>query len=524
MLKILIAEDENFERKAIKYLISKQLKEEEYTVKEASNGQEALDISIVFKPDIVLMDISMPIMNGLEATGKIKDINDEVEIVILTAFDEFEYARQAIKNGVSDYLVKPYSDEDFYESLDSTIKNVRDKRQIGLDNLNIIKNYNNAIPFVEKEFITQLIYGDYSECCKIEMSKNILEIEAHKATSIIIGTEGVHIYKENSLLIIKNYFESIFDKVVAARLLDDIVVFVFDENLEQIILSNKMAEIFSLIKNHFMQNEETLVRIGIGTIADNIEEYGDSYNNARLDLKDKLNSKNSNNSKQAANYNEIESIISGKIMNEDLNGAMVQIKILLDSILNEIKDTEISTIKSIIYDHLININNNVFNFTDADNNIITDDNIKDELKSLQTISDIGNYLSVFNRRLVNIVSEYKNTNNIEIVNNAKKYINHNFMNDISLEDVAKEVGISSFYFSRIFKKFEGVNYIQYLTKVKMEKAKKLLIEDKLQIKEIAQKVGYVDQNYFSRSFKKYTGESPTEFTNKYKKLKMDIIS
>ena len=58
----------------------------------------------------------------------------------------------------------------------------------------------------------------------------------------------------------------------------------------------------------------------------------------------------------------------------------------------------------------------------------------------------------------------------------------------------------------------------------MEKAKKLLIEDKLQIKEIAQKVGYVDQNYFSRSFKKYTGESPTEFTNKYKKLKMDIIS
>lgn len=150
---------------------------------------------------------------------------------------------------------------------------------------------------------------------------------------------------------------------------------------------------------------------------------------------------------------------------------------------------------------------------------ITDDMIINEINVLNSISDITNYFNIFIKSLVKDISDYKNTNNIAIVMRAKEFIDNNYMKDIRLEEVAKYVCISSYYFSRIFKKYEGVNYIQYLTKVRMERAKELIIKDRLPIKEISLEVGYVDQNYFSRAFKKYTGESPKEFSLKYKKHK-----
>ncbi|NLY46321.1 MAG: helix-turn-helix transcriptional regulator [Tissierella sp.] len=191
--------------------------------------------------------------------------------------------------------------------------------------------------------------------------------------------------------------------------------------------------------------------------------------------------------------------------------------------LDKLYGSDLNSYKVALYNSLKNIRKNVMIFIDIDKYKFPNKLIEEELELLNTISDVHNYLGVFNNRLIKIISEYKNTNNIEIVNNAKEFIDKNYMKDIRLEDVAKEVCISSFYFSRIFKKYVGVNYIQYLTSIRMEKSKDLIIADKLQIKEIAVQVGYVDQNYFSRVFKKYTGESPTEFSNNYRQYRIGGI-
>lgn len=264
MLKVLIVEDEDFERTALKFLIKKYFPKSLNVVGEACNGKEALDKTLLLRPDIILMDISMPFMDGLEASKRIKEFNKDIEIIILTAFDKFEYAKKAIKCGISDYLVKPYSDNDFTSSLNTLIKKIDDRNQ-----------YRNSISY--------------------------------------------------------------------------------------------------------------------------------------------------------------------RFLSEKTN---------IESLINE-----------------------------------------------------------------------DNENNLNIIINAKKFIEENYMKDIRLDDVAKEVCISSYYFSRIFKKYEGVNYIQYLTKIRMEKAKELILRNKLSIKEIAIEVGYIDQNYFSRAFKKYTKLSPKEYSNKYVKYK-----
>ena len=526
MLRILIAEDEDFERKALKYLINKNFHKDKVAISEASNGREALDQAILFKPDIVLMDINMPIMDGLDASERIKDINSEIDIIILSAYDEFEFARRAIKSGICDYLVKPFTEKDFLISLNTVIQRRRTREQQRQDQLNIRKNYDKAIPFIEKELMTQIIYGDYSECCKMEESKRILDIDSPVGCSIIIGSRENYTFKEITLKKIKEIFGYLFNKVIAARLLGDIVIFVFDDNVEHILLSSKMEEIINLIKNQFHKRDGIGVEIGIGSIAKNIDEFSSSYNKARIELKTKITHHGLENEESGVSQviqSEIENMISGKIINEDLKGAMEKTKELVDGLFISSETTDLTIIKSSIFESLVKIRAEVLSFVDVHEDNLSNETIKSELSILKTISDINNYLSIFNNRLMNLVSEYKNTNNIEIINKAKEFIDRNYMNDIRLEDVSQEVSISSYYFSRLFKRYEGLNYIQYLTKVRMEKAKKMIIEGKYQIKEIAFEVGYLDQNYFSRVFKKYFGESPSEFATNIKQYKLGGI-
>ena len=108
------------------------------------------------------------------------------------------------------------------------------------------------------------------------------------------------------------------------------------------------------------------------------------------------------------------------------------------------------------------------------------------------------------------IADRKETQSESAVEKAKKYMEENFSKDISLEDVSMKVDISSYYFSKLFKEETGRNFIEYLTELRMEEAKRLLKETDMSMKEICGMVGYSDPNYFSRSFKKYTGVTPTE--------------
>ena len=99
----------------------------------------------------------------------------------------------------------------------------------------------------------------------------------------------------------------------------------------------------------------------------------------------------------------------------------------------------------------------------------------------------------------------------QIIDRAKEYINENFRRDISLDDVSREVDISPYYFSKLFKQETGKNFIEYLTEIRLKNARELLQDSRLSIKEICAQSGYSDPNYFSRIFKKYEGVTPSEF-------------
>jgi len=105
----------------------------------------------------------------------------------------------------------------------------------------------------------------------------------------------------------------------------------------------------------------------------------------------------------------------------------------------------------------------------------------------------------------------KKEQSADVIEKAKVYINEKFNKAISLDDVSREVDISPYYFSKIFKEETGVNFIDYITKIRIDKAKELLLYSDLSMKVICCKIGYSDPNYFSRSFKKIVGVTPTEY-------------
>ncbi|SET66036.1 Helix-turn-helix domain-containing protein [Natronincola peptidivorans] len=526
MLKVLIVEDENFERKALKYLINKHFLRKAFIVGEASNGKEAINQALILSPDIVFMDINMPLMDGLQASERIKEINKDIEIIILSAYGEFDYAKKAIKCGVSDYLVKPFTNQDFILALNKVIDKLHAKKNLHIKHKNINESFNKARPFIEKDILIKILYSKFSDYDEIEESIKLLDINSTKGSCIIIGNRGTGVFCKDSLNIAKKIFKNLFSNVIGAMLLGDIVLFVFDDDIENTILSRKMAEVLNVVKASFNEANKIDIDITVGYIADQAKDYSNSYSKARLTLRD--NYKKANRLGNIDNLEEIElcdqqHIISEKIINEDLGGALKTGEELLNQIIDSSKDASFDCIKSAVTKSITEIRTNILNFTEYDENESMDDHLETEIESLLNVNDIENYFKLYIKRLIQTVDDYKNTNNINIVANAKRYIDKNYMKDIRLEDVAKEVCISSYYFSRTFKKYEGINYIQYLTKVRMEKAKSLIIEGRISIKEISIKVGFFDQNYFSRAFKKYTKQSPKEFANKYKKSKLKGI-
>ncbi len=211
--------------------------------------------------------------------------------------------------------------------------------------------------------------------------------------------------------------------------------------------------------------------------------------------------------------NEVNHILSGFIIKEDLNGAIIELDTILSNLLGGVGSPDISVVKETLLVILDSVIEDINNFIGKDFKGFSKDKILKELIDLTKTSDLKNCVSLILKNLITYISNYKKSKNIDVVEKVKDYIENNYMNDVSLDHLALYVSMSSFYLSRIFSKAYGINIKEYIIKIRMEKAKTMLIEGNKSVKQIAFEVGYMDQNYFSKAFKKYTNISPKEYCN-----------
>jgi len=519
VLKLLIAEDEALERKALRFLLGKYFSKSIEIVDEVSNGRDAVDKARELKPHIILMDIHMPIMEGLEACSLIKKNNEETEFIILTAFNYFDYAKQAIHIGVSDYLLKPFSNEGFVSSLHKVISKINSKNSIVNKNNELKENYRKISPYVEKQMVENVAYGVTLTDDQFNEYRDIFRIESVKFCCIVFTLIENELFCENSTVLIKNKLNTLFPIIVGSLCLNDIILFVFDEEVGSKVLSRGFEDLLNSLKDDFKLSDDVTLSIGASAISEGLNQLYPSYKEAKrcsestdnIDLR--LNGKSLKNIGSNNNVNRPNHILSGKIIKEDLNGSIIELDTILSDILSRDGSPNLLIVKETLLVMLDGVIEDINEFIGKDFKGFSKDKILEELINLRKISDLKNCSSLILKNLITYISSYKRSKNIDVVEKVKDYIDNNYMNGVSLDNLAQYVSMSSFYLSRIFSKVEGTNIKEYIIKIRMEKAKSMLIEGTKTVKQISWEVGYVDQNYFSKAFKKYTNISPKEYYN-----------
>lgn len=517
VLKLLIAEDEALERKALRFLLDKYFSESIEVVAEVSNGRDAVDRALSLKPHIILMDIHMPIMDGLEACNLIKNNYKETEFVILTAYNYFDYAKKAIHIGVSDYLLKPFSNEEFVSSLNKILLKINSKNLIVNKNNELKETYKKISPYVEKQMVANIAYGVTLTDDQFNEYRNILSIDSVKFCCILFNLKGKSVFNENSVAVIKNKLSVLFPRIVGGLCLNHIILFVFDEAVGSKILSRVFDDLLSNLREDFKINYDVILSTGTSSTYEGLNQLYLSYKEAERCTKSEkvksfiCKSEGIKDINSTININRVNHIISCKIINEDLNGAIIELDTILNNLLMGNERIDLLIAKKGLLEILATIIEDINEFIDKDFKRLNKDKILSELIELKEISDLKNCANMVLKNFISYISSYKRSKNIDLLEKVKNYIETNYMNDISLDNLAQYVSISSFYLSRIFSKAYSMNIKEYIIKIRMEKAKSMLIEGNKSVKQIAREVGYLDQNYFSKAFKKFTNISPKEY-------------
>ena len=517
MLKLLIAEDEVLERKALKFLLDKYFSQVIEVVGEVNNGRDAVNRALSLKPDIILMDIHMPIMDGLEASSLIKNKHKEIEIIILTAFNHFDYAKKAIHIGVSDYLSKPFSNDEFVGSLNKVINKIDSKNSLVSRNNELKQTYMKTSSYVERQMVANIAYGVTLTDNQFNEYMDILSIDSVKFCCIVFNLEENKAFHKGNIGVIKNKLNILFPKIVGGLCLNNIILFVFDEAVESKIISNVFENLLNNLREDFKKDYHVTLSIGVGAINEGLDRLYLSYKEAKR-CSETAECKRSPSEGEVvkninSNENNFNHILSGKIINEDLSGAIVELDIILNNLLCRSESPDLTTIKKILLVIFNGVIGDINEFVSKDFKSFSKDKILKELIELREISDLKNCISMMLKKLIDYISRYKKSKNIDVVEKVKKYIENNYMNDISLDNLSQHVSMSSFYLSRIFSKVCGISIKEYIIKIRMEEAKSILLEGNKSVKQIALEVGYIDQNYFSKAFKKYTNVSPKEYCN-----------
>ncbi|MBC8587423.1 response regulator transcription factor [Paratissierella segnis] len=530
MIRVIIADDENRICMLIKRLIDWE-KIGMLVVGMANNGLEAIELIEKENPDIVITDIRMPGYDGLELIEKAKAINKDLEFIIISGYGQFEYAKKAIGFGVKDYLLKPINQEELLNAL-LRVKGdiIREKGYINLENEYKLSHTNDR-PIIRRSFLDNLITADGNNFISYTLEeineKYYFSFKPYRFRIMILILDQIN---EDDKLDIRNIMVSALD-TISSKLQDKVcdIEGIIKKNQAYILINykeeeNKIIEDRLLnILNDFNRTYKTnkfKLTLGYGEEVLKIGDIKASCESSKLSIDDRVikgigglilyDEINDNKRVQSEKFVEFSKKFVKTVERLDLEG----IKKSLIELKEEIRLSPISgrDLKVLILDIA-----NIFDLTLKSNITKIESETKEYEKLENSVADCYSMDKLFTELMDYINSFFTlldndSTNrNLAQISQAKEYIEANYMNNITLEDVGNHIGFNPSYFSSIFKKETGSSFVEYLSKIRIEKAKVLLKESDLRVQDICLMVGYSDVKYFSKLFVKYTGLKPKDY-------------
>ena len=520
MLKILIVDDEPLVRKLIRYCIPW----EEYgltVAAEASGADEGMEMVREVNPDVVFTDITMPTTNGLEFTKMIGEYNPEIRVILVSGYDEFEYASTGIKLKVFDYILKPID----REILKKIAENVREdilKERLRETEFEKIKEELsvNAKYIIEKAFYALLIEEDWQnalECLRyygIVLKNDMCQIAVIELSQVKEDETAALVRATHCKQTAKEYLEENQD------------IYLFGADTRKIILlnNNKDIEFEQFCDGLRERLEETLktkLYIGVGNAYQDLSKLKLSFREATEALQYRYVIGESH----TVCYEDICYFEqdSGEITEEILHkisffvrsGMSEDVKKLMESLFDGMKrkraakDEVLMSAVKVVIEILPVFHMVVENGREMGQDVSS---IITKIMALQTLADLESFLTNVLINVSRAVKEGVKEKDLDVVSAVVKYVEEAYKEkEMSLAGVAKKYFINSSYLSRVFKERTGKPFSDYLLEIRMENAKRLLSQTGLKAYEIAEEVGIKDPHYFSVCFKKYTGKSVSQY-------------
>lgn len=528
-MKVFLVEDEVVIRNGIKNCIDWEKEGFEF-VGEASDGELAYPQILKTKPDVLITDIKMPFMDGIELGKLVKEKLPNIRIIIVSGYDEFEYAREAILLGATDYLLKPVSAEKLVE----TITKIKEREEKKNDEKRLMEKYmyemRENVQFEKQKFFNRLVSEQMSMSEVLDIADNLkIDISAQVYNFLLLKLidDRDNIEEINDVYkVIEEYFIRRTDVILFNRGVEGWGIIVMgdsEDKIEQIIGDSN-----TFIENEVKKYNKVKYFGTVGVPVYRIGELKNSFHSANIIFANRFigpyNKILFNIEKQKK---EDTSLIEAKGINTIEENKDLLIKFLkngtseeVDNFVNVYFDEFPSdNLKSLIMRQYIAIDSyvNAISFVKGLN--IDTSNLEIELEDMRmlfeqetSLEKLKEYLSKLINKIIDLRYSVSGNKNSEIVNIAKEYIKNNYMeDDISLNTIASYVNMSPSYFSALFRKETDQTVVEYLTHVRMEKAKELLMCSSKKASDIGYEVGYKDAHYFSYIFKKIQKCTPREY-------------
>lgn len=530
--KLFIVDDEISSRSGIRECFD-WLKYGIEVVGEADNGINALKLISEVKPDIVITDVRMPKMDGIQLSAELNRLYKNMKIIFISGYNDFEYLKSALKLDAVDYVLKPVNLKEMHDVIRKVVNMIEDDKSQQNKIYQMNAKLLQSMPLLREKFLISLIRDGISDGNnlkeRLEFLGLNLDISGRYCVLVLSVDDRMSVFgsiserdKELTSFSVINICQELIDiynrgYVFENRLGEYVCIlrFELDEDVDKLFILTKE------IKDNLAKYLKINLTIGLGKTVDHLKKLPQSYKTAYEAASQKLflGKNNIITMDSIGTYKDILPMLDMDKWQKVYSALKTANEENAEEFINELF-AELSKSRNIDvrYCHTICIQLLIIA-----SSLLTDLEVPQEGKAvdikdtcelvfeLETIDEMKNYILSYFKKVCRMVGEKRNKRSANVVEKVKDIIYSKYHTNLTIGDIAQEVFLASTYLCLVFKQETGETLNEFITKVRVEKAKELLGDKNNKLYDIGYAVGYTDASYFTKIFKKHTGMTPSEF-------------
>lgn len=500
---------------------------------EASDGEEALNLAHEISPDLIITDIQMPRRDGIDLIAQLKADHPDLSVIIISGFDDFEYAHKGLKLAVNDYWLKPVDSAQLAARLNLLADDLDERQSFRKDQAELQRLVKESLPLYRERLFRQLIENGKDEADRTRRARELgIPMNCRHYGVAIVCFELADIASQEDWLI-----EAWVDEIVSGtvrRYADELEVHYFVANDKELVLligSHQAAK-----ERCFMEINQWLTRLGkalqtnlnparlniaVGTVCASLRDLPQTYQQAREAMLFRL----SVTDRTILNFEELVAAAPEASVDAHANEIVLQVKLMDHARAQLAVQDYMAHLTSAegTHPHWVKLSmlelsmsllkvlgdarlgfNKFFRRQDIDPYL--------NVNQLDSVIELTHWMERYVDRCIDEIARSKAHKSVSHVEKVKQYVEARYSeSSLSLSEVAANLFLSPHYLRQLFRQETGSSFVEYVSEVRMQRALQLLRDPTLKIQDIAEKVGFEEQRYFSSCFKKYCQMTPTEY-------------